>query len=200
MKIKHYPMDDSFIVGPTGRQISLLEPEFDKATSLELLTEVGTGLAQTLRFAGHTRPQYTVAQHSVLLTVLYPGLNAQGKLMHDASEAYLGDIPKPLKALLPDYRRIEGYFQGNIERALGLKDPHVGVAEADNMAAMCEMEILGFGVGTYYGRQVQIPQLYLSRAKEFLFRVWSREEARNRWLDAVLHERASRHPETGAPK
>ncbi|MBS1170158.1 MAG: putative phage hydrolase, partial [Burkholderiaceae bacterium] len=43
-------------------------------------------------------------------------------LLHDASEAYLKDIPKPLKELLPDYRAIEARLQAVIRRKFGLPE------------------------------------------------------------------------------
>src|SRR3546814_14727426 len=53
-------------------------------------------------------------------------------LMHDAAEAYLGDIPKPLKNLLPDYSRIEKYLMNIIAAKFGFEYPvHPIIKEAD---------------------------------------------------------------------
>jgi uncharacterized protein len=174
-------MKEPFIVGPTGRQISLVDPDFSSLSQGDLLSEIATGLAQTFRFSGHTRQLYTVAQHSVLCTKLVPSGNTRAQLLHDASEAYLGDIPTPIKAFLPDYKRLEALFQSRIQDALNCHR-NCGVSIADAYAKHTEMEILGFGAKAY-GVTEHLPYYIRERAESFLERVWSKVEAKNRWLE-----------------
>ena len=76
--------------------------------------DVAHALARVNRFGGHTTRPLSVAQHSLIvaeimasgLGVANPTLLLQG-LVHDAPEAYVGDLPSPLKALLPEYQEIE---------------------------------------------------------------------------------------------
>jgi hypothetical protein len=75
------------------------------------------------RFTGHTTVPYTVAQHSVVVSKLVPPEDSMWGLLHDASEAYLGDIATPLKSFLPDYMQLERHVQRTIAKKFGLKWP-----------------------------------------------------------------------------
>lgn len=71
------------------------------------IEDIALALSRQPRFAGHTNKLYTVAQHSVLVALQCPwDLRLEG-LLHDASEAYLCDMPLPAKLLIPEYRDLE---------------------------------------------------------------------------------------------
>jgi len=101
--------------------------------------DIAHALSHLCRFTGHTGSFYSVAQHSVMVSRLSPKKLALEGLLHDASEAYLGDVSSPLKALLPDYRRIEDNVQLAIAHAFDLDYPFsLNIHYADMVALATE--------------------------------------------------------------
>lgn len=85
------------------------------------LTDIAHALAHVPRYCGHTTVPYSVAQHCVLMArMVEPGPLRAALLLHDATEAYMQDIPSPLKALLPNYQRIEAALWSVIAERFGV--------------------------------------------------------------------------------
>ena len=108
----------SWILTASGRHFNYLDP---RADDIDIL-DIAQGLANECRYAGHTRAFYSVAQHAWLASQIVPRICALEALLHDATEAYCKDIPRPLKQLLPDYREIEARVDGAIRSRFHL--PH----------------------------------------------------------------------------
>lgn len=102
-------MKDRWIQTYTGRKVSFSDPRPEQFC----IEDIAHALSQVCRYAGNSRIFYSVAEHSVrVATRLPPELKLAG-LLHDAAEAYLGDVPKPAK-LLPE---LDG-FNGLEERIM----------------------------------------------------------------------------------
>lgn len=101
------------------------------------IEEIAAALSNICRFTGHCRDFYSVAQHSVIVSQICPSREA---LLHDASEAYLGDVSRPLKSLLPDYRAIEETVEKAIQKEFYLLHgtDNKGVHRADLIALATE--------------------------------------------------------------
>jgi hypothetical protein len=101
----------------SGLLIDLNRPTVDMID----IDDIGAALAKICRFGGHSNQFYSVAQHSVLVACLAPDYLCREALLHDASEAYLGDVIKPLKNLLGiAYTDIENEFMNIIIRKFNL--------------------------------------------------------------------------------
>lgn len=101
-----------------GRQFWPTDPrpeDFD-------IEEIAHALSMQCRFTGHCAHFYSVAEHSVHVSNIVPSEFALAGLLHDASEAYLVDVPRPLKRLpeFAPYREIEQNIQAMIYGVFGL--------------------------------------------------------------------------------
>jgi uncharacterized protein len=121
------------IVGPTilmasGRYFDFEAPEMSDFT----IDDIATGLSNTCRFAGQCLDYYSVAEHSVYVSEQVPQEHALAALMHDASEAFTGDMNKPLKGLLPEFRVIEKRIEAAVLCRFNIPLPlHPSIKEAD---------------------------------------------------------------------
>lgn len=129
----------------TGRFVDTKTP---KAATI-CLEDVAHALAATCRYGGHCQRFYSVAEHSVFCSIRVErrgyGRELQlAALHHDDAEAYLGDIPRPMKSLLgAAYKRLTERMDVAIIEALGLvglaADFHSQhVKDADNWALFVE--------------------------------------------------------------
>lgn len=99
---------DNWIQTFTGEKFSISDPSIDSISILD----IAHALSQLCRYTGHTDRFYSVAEHSVRVAQVLPKELKLTGLLHDAPEAYLGDVNSPLKAFLPDYREIEDRVWG----------------------------------------------------------------------------------------
>ena len=87
-----------------GEYFDLLEPD----RSVYTINTIAHALSNLCRYTGHVNRFYSVAEHSVFVSLAVPKKFALEALFHDASEAFLGDVSSPLKKLLPEYKVSKG--------------------------------------------------------------------------------------------
>lgn len=128
------------IITFTGRVISPLKPRPEQIC----IEDIAHALGNTCRFSGHTSRYISVAEHCIrvsrVLRKLSPAMGMLG-LLHDATEAYLTDIPRPYKHLLVGYKEYETALANCIFEALGMpfREPFgAEVKDADELLLAVE--------------------------------------------------------------
>lgn len=87
----------------TGKAFYPLDPRVEDVAP----ADIAHALSLICRYGGHTRTFYSVAEHCVLMSHHVSPENALWALLHDATEAYVGDMVRPLKHSMPAYREVE---------------------------------------------------------------------------------------------
>ncbi len=105
----------------TGKKFYPLDPHESDVD----IRDIAHALSLQCRFAGHTRKFYSVAEHCVRVSYEVPDSLAMEALLHDASEAYLVDIPRPIKPYLSGYAGAERRLMEVILKAMGFLHPDI---------------------------------------------------------------------------
>ena len=106
----------TWILTSSGRRFDYADPQ----PHMIELGDIAQALSKESRFNGHTQGFYSVAQHSFIASFIVPKARALEALLHDGTEAYMKDLPRPLKLLLPDYQAIEQAVDRAIRNKFGL--------------------------------------------------------------------------------
>lgn len=112
-------MSEAWIETASGIKFDILEPTVDMVT----IEDIAHALSQLNRFTGHTKYPYSVGQHSLHCSHLVPHEDALWALLHDASEAYIGDMNRPLKHFSEaggHYQKVETNVMAVICQKFGL--------------------------------------------------------------------------------
>jgi len=131
----------------TGRRVDPLDPDPETL----VIADIAHALSQLCRFNGHCRAFYSVAEHSVRVARAVPPEDALWGLMHDASEPYLADVPRPLKQRLPEYHVAEARFMRVVAERFGLRWPMpASVDHADTVLLVTEArDLMGTDAKTW---------------------------------------------------
>lgn len=162
--------DGCWIETYTGKFVNPLDLKSDDID----IRDIAHALSLICRFNGHCNQFYSVAEHSIRVLGLLKGLDNQlTGLLHDATEAYMADITRPVKWALPDIRKVEGSIAIAINEKFELKGDFREVKKADNILLATEARDLMFTKGTdwYFpenikplGYKIEPMQSYIAEA------------------------------------
>jgi hypothetical protein len=106
----------TWILTRSGQKFDLANPNADMVHP----ADIAHSLSMQCRFNGHTSSFYSVAQHCYLVADLVPAEHQLAALLHDATEAYVGDMVRPLKEGMRDYAERMGVTELYAETELAV--------------------------------------------------------------------------------
>lgn len=140
------------------------------------IADIAHSLSMLTRFNGHCRWFYSVAQHCVIMSNAVSPEYALEALMHDAAEAYIGDLVRPVKAHCPDWCEIDKRLDAVIRAKFGLPEAmSAEVRHWDNvMCATEKRDLLNPSMADWAGLPEPAP---------FRIEPWPQEYAKYRFLE-----------------
>jgi hypothetical protein len=107
----------SFIRTASGRVVWIENPEQMGRDGSIVIEDIAHALSLSCRYNGHTVDFYSVAQHCCLCADLAERVDKQWALLHDAPEAYMGDLVSPLKRQIADvWKPLERRWEETLRR------------------------------------------------------------------------------------
>lgn len=159
----------------SGRRFYPLDP---RPSEIEP-EDIAHALSMLCRYAGHVDRFYSVAEHCLLMSGAVAPEHALAALLHDATEAYVVDVPRPLKRYLPEYRGIEDRVWGAIAIRFGLDlEVPAEVKEADTRILLTERDALMRNAGRWSQDDTYEPLAVQIEA-------WAPGEAEGRYLSRL---------------
>lgn len=118
-----------WIATATGTPFNVIEPRAEDVD----IKDIASALSKQCRYGGHTKRFYSVAEHCVHVAWFASSPRKLEALLHDGSEGYLLDIPRPIKKAMPEYRVIEDRLMTVIGDRFGFRWPvSAEVTDLDN--------------------------------------------------------------------
>lgn len=123
----------------TGKAFYPLDPDVNEIDG----TDIAHALSMLCRYGGHCSHFYSVAEHCVLMSFAVPAEDALWALLHDATEAYMVDLPRPIKRSIPQYGIYEYRLMKYICDKFDLSDGEPkSVEDADDRILLTERAVL----------------------------------------------------------
>jgi 5'-deoxynucleotidase YfbR-like HD superfamily hydrolase len=168
------PAPGPYVQTVSGRWVNPFDPEPSQLDA----GDIARALANQCRFGGHSRAFYSVAQHSVIVSEVVERRGGDAEdvfaaLMHDATEAYLGDMPHPLKhrsALGAAFRTAEEHLEQAIRDRFAIRPDVAEIKRVDR--ALLATERRAFSAEEWHW-----PELEGVEPLDLALEAWSPDEA-----------------------
>lgn len=143
------------------------------------IEDIAHALSQLCRFSGHINCFYSVAEHSVRVSHLCDSKDALEGLLHDGSEAYCVDVPRPLKRApgMEVYRMYEDLTAEAIRQRFNLREEPESVKRVDLRMLATEKRDLFREDSTWAVNKGEYGEPFPEKIVP-----WTQEEAKRRFL------------------
>lgn len=178
---------DPIIETYTGKHFDLFDESDTDSISI---VDIAHALSMNCRYNGHTKKFYSVAEHSYLCSYLVPEEHAFDALMHDASEAYLSDIPRPFKAYIGNYKEIENRVQSRIARRFGFSEVEPAIVKnVDTGILWLEAQTLMVSRGEWWNPMIKEHYdryINYTLLPNHGLEMWTPEQAEHKFLERFV--------------
>jgi len=185
------PAPGPYLQTVSGRFVNPFDPDLDQLDA----GDIARALANVCRFGGHARSFYSVAQHSVIVSELVEARGGDAEdafaaLMHDATEAYLGDMPHPIKHRSPlgaAFKAAEAHLEAAIRDRFGIRADVPEIKRADR--ALLATERRAFSAASWHW-----PELDGVEPLDLHLEAWPPDEAARAFAARFAEIDARRQP------
>lgn len=166
---------NDFISTPSVPQFHFLDPRPEEIH----IGDIAHSLSLLCRFGGHCAVFYSVAEHSIIVAEVLEMMGAEpvtvlAALLHDAEEAYLPDIPRPIKAHMREAVAIYNNLEDAIDKKFLLKDANwSSIRDVDRRICVTEAKALGIWNDQWEDAGEPLP---------FQLHLWSSDDAKHLFL------------------
>jgi len=168
------PAPGPYLQTVSGRRVNPFDPDPSQLDP----ADIARALGNVCRFGGHARTFYSVAQHSVIVSELVEQRggdveDAFAALMHDATEAYLGDMPHPIKHRSPlgaAFKTAEEHLERAINARFRIKPDVPEIKRVDRALLATERRV-------FSGENWHWPELDGVEPLDLEITAWSPDEA-----------------------
>lgn len=140
------------------------------------IEEIAHSLSNQCRWTGHCRKFYSIAEHSIHCARMSPVGFTKEAFLHDASEAYVVDLSRPLKQLVSDYKTIQKNIEAAVAKFYEFPYPmSLEVQDIDNRMLVTEWQQLFNETDISLGP-------YNNEPYSFILNCWLPEKAEKEFL------------------